>query len=129
MGCAISLEVAHEAPERIHGLVLVSQLEVHNQPMSRALGQLARDVLRERTTMFPVAFRTMSSSGPLNGLRLFRQLTRFPSLERLLRTPVPTLAVLGSATRSCRHRSASAKLPGSLRSTSRSRSWTRRPMQ
>ncbi len=33
--------------------------------------------------------------GPLNGLRLFRELTRFPSLERLLRTPVPTLAVLG----------------------------------
>ncbi len=33
--------------------------------------------------------------GPLNGLRLFRELTRFPSLERLLRTPIPTLAVLG----------------------------------
>jgi pimeloyl-ACP methyl ester carboxylesterase len=28
-------------------------------------------------------------------LRLFRELTRFPSLERLLHTPVPTLAVLG----------------------------------
>jgi pimeloyl-ACP methyl ester carboxylesterase len=33
--------------------------------------------------------------GPLNGLRLFRYLTLFPSLERLLHTPVPTLAVLG----------------------------------
>ena len=96
MGCAISLEVAHEAPERIHRLVLVSPAGgVHNQPMSRALGQLARDVLRERTTMFPVALPDYVKFGPLNGLRLFRQLTRFPSLERLLRTPVPTLAVLG----------------------------------
>ena len=96
MGCAISLEVAHEAPERIHSLVLVSPAGgVHNQPMSRALGQLARDVLRERTTMFPVALPDYVKFGPLNGLRLFHELTRFPSLERLLRTPVPTLAVLG----------------------------------
>ena len=34
--------------------------------------------------------------GPVSALRLFRQLTRFPSLERLQHTPVPTLAVLGS---------------------------------
>ena len=34
--------------------------------------------------------------GPLNGLRLFRELTHFPSLQRLQTAPVPTLAVLGS---------------------------------
>ena len=34
--------------------------------------------------------------GPLNALRLFHQLTEFPSLERLLHSPVPSLAVLGS---------------------------------
>ena len=97
MGCAISLEVAHEAPERIHRLVLVSPAGgVHNQPMGRALGQLARDVLREKASMFPVALPDYARFGPLNGLRLFRQLTRFPSLERLLRTSVPTLAVLGA---------------------------------
>jgi pimeloyl-ACP methyl ester carboxylesterase len=96
MGCPISLEVAHLAPERIHGLVLVSPAGgVHNQPMIRALGQLAKDVLRERTAMFPVALPDYVKFGPLNGLRLFRQLTRFPSLERLLSTPAPTLAVLG----------------------------------
>jgi pimeloyl-ACP methyl ester carboxylesterase len=96
MGCAISLEVAHEAPERIHGLVLVSPAGgVHNQPMTRALGQLAQDVLRERPAMFPVALPDYVKFGPVNGLRLFRELTRFPSLERLLHTPVPTLAVLG----------------------------------
>ena len=96
MGCPIGLEVAHLAPERIHGLVLVSPAGgVHNQPMSRALGQLAKDVLRERPDMFPVALPDYLKFGPLNGLRLFRQLTRFPSLERLLSTSAPTLAVLG----------------------------------
>ena len=45
--------------------------------------------------MFPVALPDYVKFGPLNGLRLFRELTRFPSLERLLSTPVPTLAVLG----------------------------------
>lgn len=96
MGCAINLEVAHEAPERINSLILVSPAGgVHNQPMSRAIGQLARDVVRESTKMFPVALPDYVKFGPLNGLRLFRELTRFPSLERLLNTPVPTLAVLG----------------------------------
>ena len=96
MGCPISLEVAHLAPERVHRLVLVSPAGgVHNQPLSRALGQLARDVLRERMAMFPVAIPDYVKFGPLNGLRLFHQLTRFPSLERLLSTPVPSLAVLG----------------------------------
>jgi pimeloyl-ACP methyl ester carboxylesterase len=96
MGCPISLEVAHLARDRIHRLVLVSPAGgVHNQPLSRALGQLARDVLREKMAMFPIALPDYVRFGPLNGLRLFRQLTRFPSLERLLGTPVPTLAVLG----------------------------------
>src|SRR3954451_14690397 len=95
MGCPISLEVAHRAPERVHRLVLVSPAGgLHNQPLGRALGQLARDVLRERPSMFPVALPDYVRFGPVNGLRLFRQLTRFPSMERLLDTPVPTLAVL-----------------------------------
>ena len=97
MGCAVSLEVAHKAPERVHRLVLVSPAGgVHNQPMGRAVGQLAKDVFRESTRMFPVAVPDYVRFGPLNGLRLFGELTRFPSLERLLNTPVPTLAVLGT---------------------------------
>jgi pimeloyl-ACP methyl ester carboxylesterase len=96
MGCAISLEIVHKAPERVHKLVLVSPAGgAHNQPMGRALGQLARDVFRENVRMFPVALPDYVKFGPLNGLRLFGELTRFPSLERLLHTPVPTLAVLG----------------------------------
>jgi pimeloyl-ACP methyl ester carboxylesterase len=96
MGCPIGLEVAHAAPERVHRLVLVSPAGgEHNQPLLRALGQLARDGIRESPRMIPVAVPDYVKFGPLNGLRLFRELTRYPSLERLLRTPVPTLAVLG----------------------------------
>jgi pimeloyl-ACP methyl ester carboxylesterase len=96
MGCPVALEVAHAAPQRVHRLVLVSPAGgAQNQPLVRALGQLGRDGLRERPRMFPVALPDYLKFGPLNGLRLFRQLTRYPSLERLLHTPVPTLAVLG----------------------------------
>jgi pimeloyl-ACP methyl ester carboxylesterase len=63
--------------------------------MLRALAQLARDGTRESPRMLPVAVPDYVRFGPLNGLRLFRELTRYPSLERLLGTPVPTLAVLG----------------------------------
>jgi pimeloyl-ACP methyl ester carboxylesterase len=96
MGCPIGLEVAHEAPARVRSLVLVSPAGgVQNQPLPRALGQLALDVVRERPRMAPVALPDYLRFGPVNGLRLFRDLTLFPSLERLLHTPVPTLAVLG----------------------------------
>jgi pimeloyl-ACP methyl ester carboxylesterase len=96
MGCPIGLEVAYEAPERVHRLVLVSPAGgVQNQPLPRALGQLALDVVRESPRMVPVALPDYLRFGPVNGLRLFHELTHFPSLERLLHTPVPTLAVLG----------------------------------
>jgi pimeloyl-ACP methyl ester carboxylesterase len=96
MGCPIGLEVAHATPERVHRLVLVSPAGgVQNQPLARALGQLAKDMFRESPRMFPVALPDYVRFGPLNGLRLFRELTLFPSLERLVHTPVPTLAVLG----------------------------------
>lgn len=96
MGCPISLEVAHTAPERVHRLVLVSPAGgVHNQPLARALGQLATDMLRENPRLLRVAFPDYVRFGPLNSLRLFRELTRYPSMERLQGTPVPTLIVLG----------------------------------
>lgn len=96
MGCPIALEVAHTVPERVHRLVLVSPAGgVHNRPLIRAVGQLARDGLRESPRMLPVAVPDYVRFGPLNVLRLFRELTLFPSLDRLVRTPVPALAVLG----------------------------------
>jgi pimeloyl-ACP methyl ester carboxylesterase len=97
MGCPISLEVAHAAPERVDRMVLVSPAGgVHNQPLLRALGQLAKDGVRETPRMAAVAVPDYVRFGPVNALRLFHQLTRFPSLERLKHSPVPTLAVLGS---------------------------------
>jgi pimeloyl-ACP methyl ester carboxylesterase len=96
MGCPIGLEVAHAVPDRVHRLVLVSPAGgVQNRPLARAIGQLGVDVVRESPRMIPVALPDYLRFGPLNGLRLFHELTRFPSLERLLHTPVPTLAVLG----------------------------------
>jgi len=97
MGCPISLEVAHAVPERVHRLVLVSPAGgIHNRPLSRALLQLAVDGVRESPRMARVAVPDYLHFGPVNALRLFSELTRFPSLERLLATPVPSLAVLGS---------------------------------
>jgi pimeloyl-ACP methyl ester carboxylesterase len=97
MGCPVILEVAHAAPERVQGMVLVSPAGgLQNQPLGRALAQLARDGVRETPRMARVAVPDYLRFGPLNALRLFHQLTLFPSLERLLHAPVPALAVLGS---------------------------------
>lgn len=97
MGCPISLEAAHIAPERIERIVMVAPAGgVQNQPLARALRQLGADLFRESPRMAPVAFPDYVRFGPVNGLHLFSELTRFPSLERLLRTTVPALAVLGS---------------------------------
>ncbi|GAA0463370.1 hypothetical protein Ade02nite_30100 [Paractinoplanes deccanensis] len=96
MGGPVSLEVAHSAPERVAGVVLASPAGgEHNQPLTRALVQLARDVPRESGRMVRVALPDYLRFGPVNAVHLFGELVRFPSLERLLRTPVPTLAVLG----------------------------------
>ncbi|MGH3461106.1 MAG: alpha/beta fold hydrolase [Kribbellaceae bacterium] len=82
MGCPIGLEVAYEAPERVHRLVLVSPAGgVQNQPLPRALGQLALDVVRESPRMVPVALPDYLRFGPVNGLRLFHELTQFPPLS------------------------------------------------
>ena len=97
MGCPVSLQVAHQAPDRVDRLVLAAPAGgVHNQPLPRALGQLAVDAVRESPRMATVAVPDYLGFGPVNALRLFRELTRFPSLERLLAAPVPSLAVLGS---------------------------------
>ncbi|GAA4607868.1 hypothetical protein GCM10023107_83690 [Actinoplanes octamycinicus] len=97
MGGPVSLEVAHSAPDRVAGIVLAAPAGgMHNQPLGRALLQLARDVTRESLRMMPVVLPDYLHFGPLNGLHLFSELMRFPAHERLLRTPVPTLAVIGS---------------------------------
>jgi pimeloyl-ACP methyl ester carboxylesterase len=97
MGGPVCLEVAHSAADRVAGVVLVSPAGgMHNQPLARALVQLARDVGRESRRMARVVVPDYLHFGPVNALQLFGELVRFPSLERLLQTPVPTLAVIGT---------------------------------
>jgi len=97
MGCPVSLEVAHAAPDRVDRVVLVSPAGgVHNQGLGRAVRQLAVDGVRENRQMARVAVPDYLRFGPVNTFHLFSEMTRFPSLERLLTTPVPTLAVIGS---------------------------------
>jgi pimeloyl-ACP methyl ester carboxylesterase len=97
MGGPVCLEVAHSAPDRVAGVVLASPAGgMHNQPLTRALVQLARDVRRESPRLARVVLPDYLHFGPVNALQLFGELVRFPSLERVLRTPVPTLAVIGT---------------------------------
>lgn len=97
MGCPVGLEAAHVAPDRVDRLVLASPAGgVHNQPLPRAFTQLFRDLFREDPRMARVAFPDYVRFGPVHAVQLFSELIRFPSQARLLRTPVPTLAVVGT---------------------------------
>lgn len=97
MGSPVSLEVAHEVPERVAGVVLVSPAGgVNNQPFARAVRQLAKDAFREQPRMARIAVPDYVNFGPVATLRSFSELVEFPSLERMLRATVPTLAVIGS---------------------------------
>jgi pimeloyl-ACP methyl ester carboxylesterase len=97
MGCPVSLEVAHSAPDRVDRIVLVSPAGgVHNQGLARAIRQLAQDGPRESRQMARVAVPDYVRFGPVNTFHLFSELTRFPSLERITTSQVPTLAVIGS---------------------------------
>jgi pimeloyl-ACP methyl ester carboxylesterase len=96
MGCPISIEMADHHTDRVEGVVLVAPAGgLNNQPLRRAVGQLAIDGVRESPRMAKVAVPDYLRFGPINTLRLFTEMTRFPALERLMEVPVPTLAVLG----------------------------------
>lgn len=97
MGCPVAIEAAHERPDRVDRVVLVSPAGgAQNQPLARGIGQLALDALREKPSMAQIAVRDYLRFGPFNAWRLFGELVAYPSLERLTTLPVPTLAVLGS---------------------------------
>lgn len=97
MGCPVIIEFAHTYPERIDRAVLVSPAGgVHNQPLRRAIGQLAADAPREPTRMAGVAVPDYVRFGVPSTVRMFRALTQYPSLQRLLEMQIPTLVVLGA---------------------------------
>ena len=96
MGCPVICEFARQNPDRIDRAILVSPAGgLHNQPLQRAISQLARDGVREPTRLMPVAVPDYLRFGVPSTLRLFRALTQFPALERLLQLEVPTLVVVG----------------------------------
>jgi pimeloyl-ACP methyl ester carboxylesterase len=97
MGCPVICEFARQNPDRIERAILVSPAGgLHNQPLQRAMAQLARDGVREPPRMVTVAVPDYLRFGVPSTVRLFRALTQFPALERLLQLEVPTLVVVGN---------------------------------
>lgn len=97
MGCPVILELAHRYPERVERAVLVSPAGgIHNQPLRRAVSQLAKDGGREPRKMVSVATPDYLRFGVPSTFKMFRALTQYPSLERLLQLKIPTLVVLGT---------------------------------
>ncbi|WP_173923458.1 alpha/beta fold hydrolase [Agromyces sp. Marseille-P2726] len=96
MGCPVICEFAYEFPERVERAVLVSPAGGRfNQPLMGAIAQLARDGGREPSSMVKVATPDYLRFGIYSTFRMFRALTRYPTLERLLELRVPTLVVVG----------------------------------
>lgn len=96
MGCPIICEFAHSYPERIERAILVSPAGgIHNQPLRRAVSQLAMDGNREPRKMITVATPDYLRFGIPSTFRMFRALTQYPTLQRLLELKIPTLVVMG----------------------------------
>ena len=96
LGCPIIVEFASTFPDRIERAVLVSPAGgPNNQPLARALGQMAMDGPREPLSMVPIAVRDYLRFGVLQSLSLFKAMTRYPTLERLPNLVVPTLVIAG----------------------------------
>ena len=96
MGCPVICEFAYHYPERLERAVLVSPAGgIYNQPLRRAMGQLARDGTREPPRMAGVATPDYLRFGVPSTFKMFRALTQYPSLDRLLELRIPTLVVIG----------------------------------
>ena len=97
LGCPIICELAASFPERVDRAVLVSPAGgPMNQPLARAIGQMTLDAPREPLGMVPIAVRDYLRFGVLQGLRLFKSMTEFPTLERVRHLDMPTLLVAGA---------------------------------
>ncbi len=104
LGCPIIIEVASSFPDRIDRAVLVSPAGgPNNQPLHRAVRQMAVDGVREPPSMVPIAARDYLRFGALRSLALFKAMTRYPTLERLPDLVVPTLVVVGRRDPLVRH--------------------------
>jgi pimeloyl-ACP methyl ester carboxylesterase len=97
MGCPVICEFGYKYPQRLERAILVSPAGgVNNQPMPRALRQLSHDGLREPVRLLRVVVPDYLRFGVPSTFRMFRALTRFPTLDRLLALDKPTLVVAGT---------------------------------
>ncbi|HEX3090699.1 MAG TPA: alpha/beta fold hydrolase [Ilumatobacteraceae bacterium] len=96
LGCPIIVELATTYPQRVARTVMVSPAGgPNNQPMARAIRQMALDGLREPPSMVPIAVRDYLRFGVLQGLSLFKAMNAYPTLERLVNLTMPTLVIAG----------------------------------
>jgi pimeloyl-ACP methyl ester carboxylesterase len=96
LGCPVIIEVAARFPERVKRAVLVSPAGgPNNQPLGRALHQIALDGLREPLSLTPIATRDYLRFGVLQSLSLFKAMTEYPTLENLHKLEMPTLVIAG----------------------------------
>jgi pimeloyl-ACP methyl ester carboxylesterase len=96
MGCPVICEFAYRYPERIDRAILVSPAGgLYNQPLRRAMAQLSKDGPREPRKMVTVATPDYLRFGVPSTIKMFKALTQYPTLERLLALSIPTLVVLG----------------------------------
>jgi pimeloyl-ACP methyl ester carboxylesterase len=96
MGCPVICEFAYRYPDRIDRAVLVSPAGgIYNQPLRRAMWQLSKDGPREPRKMMTVATPDYLRFGVPSTLKMFKALTQYPTLDRLLALRIPTLVVLG----------------------------------
>jgi pimeloyl-ACP methyl ester carboxylesterase len=96
-GALVAAEFAHRYPGRTESAILVSPAgDRHNRPVVRGLAQLARDARHEPLALARIAIRDYIRFGPLNYLRAFHRVTRYPTVERLSQVAVPFLTVIGA---------------------------------
>jgi pimeloyl-ACP methyl ester carboxylesterase len=97
LGCPVIVELAASFPGRVKAAVLVSPAGgPNNQPLGRALRQMAQDGVREPLSMLPIAARDYLRFGALQSLSLFKAMTRYPTLANLHLLDAPTLVIAGA---------------------------------
>lgn len=97
LGCPIIVALASAHPDRIDRAVLVSPAGgPNNQPLTRAVRQMAADGLREPPAMTAIATRDYLRFGLHRSISLFQAMKRYSTLEQLSDLTVPTLVVVGS---------------------------------
>jgi pimeloyl-ACP methyl ester carboxylesterase len=96
-GALVAAEFAYRYPERTESAILVSPAgDRHNRPLPRGLVQLARDFRHEPLGLARLAIPDYFRFGPLNYVRAFQRMTRYPTVERLSQIRVPFLTLIGT---------------------------------